>query len=215
MGLVHFHGKAWSEQSLSSPVTHTSCLFYKVDIEQWDESNGSWRPYMTDCNGVEFYLQDQTGKVRIDAQGASFDLPRSIRCRTGQVAWLGGFVDLLRNWKSLTAAHSLPATDEDLRAYVGSLAPPGGGDYRLTEFCVLPAHWYDVIGTCAENPNPRNPGDHNLIVKGENDPTYLISYQSGPSLETSLRARALRYIFIGAGFAILCLALILSTLGRL
>ena len=215
MGLVHIHGKAWSDKVLSSPVTRTPCLFYTVEIERWsDESERSagWRHYLTDSNGVEFFLQDKSGKVRIDAHGAKLDLPGSYRCRTGLVAWVGGFMDLLHNWKTLLAPHSLPAPDEDLRAYVGSLAPPSGGDFRLTESCLLPGRWYDLIGTCVENPNAKDERERNMIVKGENDPTYFISYRSEQALESSLRSRAIRQIFVGAGLSIVCAALILSKL---
>ncbi len=215
MGLVHIHGKAWGEKTLTSPVTHTPCLYYVVEIDRSetdDEGHSSpWRHYLTDSNGVDFHLLGATGgKVRIDAHGAKLDLPRSIRCRTGQATWVGGFVDLVRNWKSLTAPHSLPAMDEDLRAYVGSLAPPSGGDYRLTEFCLQRGHWYDVLGTCVENPNPQDANDRNMIAMGKNDPTFLISFRSEENLEINLRSRALKYLVVGAGLAVLCLAILLS-----
>lgn len=220
MGLVHIHGKARGEETLTSPVTHTPCLYYVVEIDRCetdDEGHTTpWRHYLTDSNGVDFHLLGATGgMVRIDPHGATLDMPHSIRCRTGQATWLGGFVDLLRNWRTLTAPHSLPALDEDLRAYVGSLAGPSGGDFRLTEFCLQPSRWYDILGTCVENPNPRDDQDHNMVVKGKNDPTYLISFRSEENLEINLRSRALRYIFGGAGVAVLCLALLLANFGLL
>ncbi len=219
MGLVHIHGKAWSEQVVSSPVTRSPCVFYKVVIEEWQgggkKGGGSWRHYKTDCNGVAFYLQDQTGKARIDAHGAELDLPRSVKCQTGNVAVMGNLVNLFRNWKSLSAPGTIPAPDEDLRSYVGGLGPAIGGNYRLTEYCLLPGHWYDVTGTCVENPNAKDEHDRNMIVKGQNEPTYLISFRSEQSLESSLRNRAIRYAFGGAALAIACLAVLLRKLGRL
>jgi hypothetical protein len=218
MGLVRFHGKAWGEQVISSPVTRSPCLFYKVDIEKWlgdPKGGGSWRHYMSDSNGVEFYLQDRTGKVRIDAHGASLDLPRSVRCQTGTMAWMSGLISVLRDWKNLTTPGTIPIPEEDLRSYVSSLGTPSGGEYRLTEYCLLLGHWYDVTGTCVENPNSKDEHDRNMIVKGENEPTYLISFRSEQSLESGLRNRAIRYIFVGAGLSILCLAIILAKLGWL
>jgi hypothetical protein len=220
MGLVRIHGKARGEKSLLSPVTRTPCLYYVVEIDRCETDDeghsGPWRHYLTDSNGVDFHLWGASGgKVRIDAHGARLDMPRSIRCRTGQATWVGGFVDLARNWKSLTAPHSLPAMDEDLRAYVGSLAPASGGDYRLTEFCLQQGHWYDILGTCVENPNPQDENDHKMIAKGENNPTYLISFRSEQNLQVNLRGRALGYIFAGAGCAVFCLAVLLSNFGGL
>jgi hypothetical protein len=41
MGFVHVRGKAKSEQVLSSPVSHSLCCFYKVEIDQWNSSGKS------------------------------------------------------------------------------------------------------------------------------------------------------------------------------
>jgi hypothetical protein len=216
MGLVHIHGKAWGKRVISSPVSRMPCLYYKVVIERCepipDGGRTPWQHYMTDCNGVEFYIEDQTGKARIDAHGAELDLPLTVRCRTGDVAVMGGLLDLLRNWRNMSARDTLPAPEEDLRAYVGSLGPPCGGAYRLTESCLLLGHWYDVIGTCVENPNAQGEDDRNMLVKGENEPTFLISFRSEQSLQSTLRNRAAKYIFGGAGLSIVCLAVILAKL---
>lgn len=217
MGLVHIHGKTRGDRVISSPVTRTPCLYYKVVIERCEpnpDGNGSspWRHYLTDCNGVDFFIEDQTGKARVDAHGAELDLPRTVKCQIGKGAWMGGLLDLLRNWRNLTASGTLPAPDEDLRSYVGSLAPPCGGDYRFTEGCLMPGHWYDVIGTCVESPNAQGLDDRNMLVKGENEPTYLISFRSEQSLGSKLRNRATKYIFGGASLSIVCVAIILARL---
>jgi hypothetical protein len=89
------------------------------------------------------------------------------------------------------------------------------GRYRLTEYCILPNHWYDVTGTCTENPHPQDEHDRNKIVKGENEPTFLISWRSEREIEGALRRRAALYIFGGAALSVICLALLLSKLGWL
>ena len=81
---------------------------------------------------------------------------------------------------------------------MGSGSTLQSGRYRLTEYCVLPEWSYDVTGTCTENPNPRDTNDRNLIVKGENEPTFLISYRNEEELEGSLRRRATLRVFGGA-----------------
>jgi len=87
--------------------------------------------------------------------------------------------------------------------------------YRLTEYCILPDHWYDVTGTCAENPNAKDEHDHNLIGKGENEPTFLISWRDEKDLEKSLRRRAALYVFGGAALSVVCLAILLAKFGWL
>jgi len=85
--------------------------------------------------------------------------------------------------------------------------------FRLTEFCVVPDRWYDLTGTCTENPHPRDENDRNLIMKGENEPTFLISWRTEKDIEGHLRWRSLKYIFGGGILAVVCLALILGKLG--
>jgi len=79
MGLVHIRGKAQGEQLVQSPITHTPCCFYKVDVERWKtkEHSGSWEHHFTDRDGIKFHLQDDTGRVLIDSYSAEYDLPES------------------------------------------------------------------------------------------------------------------------------------------
>jgi hypothetical protein len=87
--------------------------------------------------------------------------------------------------------------------------------FRLTEYCIVADHWYDLTGTCTENPHPRDGHDRNMIVKGENEPTFLISWRTEQGIEGHLRGRALKYIFGGGLLSVVCLAIALSKLGWL
>jgi hypothetical protein len=95
----------------------------------------------------------------------------------------------------------------------------GGGSttnrYRLTEYCIIPGYWYDLTGTCVENPGPRDLGDRNMIAKGEDEPTFLISWRSEEALESSLRRKALLFIFLGAVASVFFLGILLNELGWL
>jgi hypothetical protein len=89
------------------------------------------------------------------------------------------------------------------------------GRYRFTEYCVVPGGAYDLTGTCTENPAPADEHDRNLIAKGRNEPTFLISSKTEKQLESSLRWRAAGKIFGGAALCLLCAAIILGKLGLL
>jgi hypothetical protein len=89
------------------------------------------------------------------------------------------------------------------------------GRYRFTEFCLVPDQTYDVAGTCVENPDAKDEHDRNLIVKGQNEPTFLISCRTDKQVESNLRRRAALYVFGGAGLAIVCVALLLLKFGWL
>ena len=260
MGLVEIHGKAKGGELVESPVNHTPCLFYKVDIEKWQRNSkggGSWSHYRTDTDGVRFYLEDGSGKVLVDAHGAEFDLLQSARREVG--TWgrsSTNLTSLFSRKRDTTPSTDLkfaktssgevaviaPPTEDELYAYLArgpqmkadslrmsgfnlsfSLNPTAslGGtglsssSYRLTEYCILPEHWYDVTGTCAENPNAQDECAHNMIVKGENEPTFLISWRGERDLEKSLRRRAAFYVFGGAALSIVCLAILLAKFGWL
>jgi len=244
MGLVEVHGKAKGEQLVDSPVTKTPCFFYKVDIERWvkDKDGGHWAHAKTHADGVKFYLEDMTGKVLVDAHGAEYDIIQTARRETGRGAsgslrrTLFGAGD-----PTLTTGSSLVA-DSELWSYAesvvsgshfsfssldggnlianlarGGLSFGGGssGRYRLTEYLILPDHWYDLTGTCVENPQPKDEHDRNMIAKGQNEPTFLISWRSEKEIERTLRNRAALHIFGGAALSVVCLGILLMKLGWL
>jgi hypothetical protein len=84
---------------------------------------------------------------------------------------------------------------------------PATGRFRLTEYCIVPGEWYNVTGTCIENPRSKGEDDRNLVVKGQNEPTFLISWRDEEDIESSLRNRALLHIFGGGALAVGCLYL--------
>jgi hypothetical protein len=53
------------------------------------------------------------------------------------------------------------------------------------------------------------------MVKGENEPTFLISWRNEKDLEKRLRRRAALYVFGGAALSVVCLAILLAKFGWL
>jgi hypothetical protein len=138
--------------------------------------------------------------------------------------------ELMALLASLAAASARPqmdSEDELARLAAGAYASEhleGGPDrepstptglYRLTESCLLPGASYGITGTCAENPQPRDGNDHNLILKGTNEPTFLISSKMEKEVELGLRKKAAWMVLGGAALAIACLAIFLWRLGLL
>ena len=88
MGFVRIHGKAKSDELVKSPVTHTPCCYYIVQIHKWeqfkdsrayssDEERGpraGWMPHGAEADGGWFYLEDATGHVLVDPHGARYEL---------------------------------------------------------------------------------------------------------------------------------------------
>ena len=209
-----------------------------------DKDGGHWSHYKTCLNGPPFYLDDGTGRVLVDPYGAEHDLLQSAKRDTGGFARsrpnygklfsgmdhpalapaAGGFVsDSELVAFATTAPQSMQSSGFHFSFNAGTLSAGSfgltlantGGRYRLTEYLILPDHWYDVTGTCAENPRPKDESDRNMIVKGENEPTFVISWRSEKEIEAALRWRSLKYIFGGAALSFACLAFVLAKLGWL
>jgi hypothetical protein len=89
------------------------------------------------------------------------------------------------------------------------------GRYRLQEYLILPGEEYNVTGTCVENPSASGTQDGNMIVKGQNEKTFVISWESEASTEKGLRKNGLGMIFGGAALLLVCLTVLLAHLGLL
>ena len=119
------------------------------------------------------------------------------------------------------AAKSSPASGFSLAGSAISLGGfslnlgSGGSRYRFTEYCILPDHWYDVTGTCTENPSSKDESDRNMITKGRNEPTFVISWRNEKGIEGMLRRRAVKYVLGGAALSVACLAFLLAKFGWL
>ena len=221
MGLVEVHGKATGIPPVPSPVTQTPCYFYIVDIEHWvtDKNGGHWSHLVTDADGPRFYLSDATGKVLVDAHKAEFDLIQTAKLETRGSGWGSMFSGIGGSTGSAQTRFDLGTYASEAVARqkgAGFFKYTSGGDrYRLTERLVLPEHWYDVTGTCIENPQAQDEYDRNLIAKGANEPTFLITWRSEQEIRRTLRNRAAQRIFGGAILAVVCLSIFLAKHGWL
>ncbi|HEV2417960.1 MAG TPA: GIDE domain-containing protein [Terriglobia bacterium] len=211
MGLVQIHGLATGESKVPSPVSGAPCYAYKVKIDRWQEGNRrGWSHYRTDVSGTAFYLQDSSGRIRVDPEAAEFDVPENCRREIPSSEMVSTSADAL-SALSISArgerVRTLAAgTDEYLFVYAEGVGGSGANRYRFTEYCVLPGQEYDILGTCKENPKPADANDHSLIAKGENETTYFISSKSGAELENSLNWKSTLMVWGGATLAVACAA---------
>jgi hypothetical protein len=227
MGLVEIHGQATGNPVIPSPVSHTPCHFYMVDIEHWvkDKDGGHWSHLATDIAGIKFYVADSTGKVLVYAHQAEFDLVQTAAVEA-KPSFRSGVGRLLPDLGASPQTAGSPLPNSDLWYYAaGAVArlrgtASGHGKvaeerYRLTERLIIPEHWYDITGTCVENPAARDEHDRNMIVKGTNEPTFLITWRSEKEIRKTLRNRSAKLIFGGAFLAVACLGIFLAKHGWL
>jgi hypothetical protein len=91
----------------------------------------------------------------------------------------------------------------------------GAHHYRFTENCLLADRDCMVLGTCVENPSPKDDHDRHLITRGENEKTFLINSKSEQTVEKDLRKQALILILIGSLIIIMVAAITLGNAGLL
>ena len=226
MGLVEIHGKATGATPVPSPITKSPCFFYIVDIEHWVETRngGRWDLIATDADGPKFYLEDDTGKVLVDAHHAQYNLLRTVTRETGYkpgMRWKNFFTGTLKS----TGVASPPDSQTNLWTYAASVISRKKGhgftaertsgfeSYRLTEYLIVPDHWYDITGTCAENPESKDVQDSKIIMKGTNEPTFLITFKNEKEIKEELHDIAKKYIFGGGIAAAVFLGLFLIIRG--
>jgi hypothetical protein len=117
-------------------------------------------------------------------------------------------VNAVRQIESLGTA---PRVESLGAAFDDGVAGLKGGPYRVTEQCFLAESDCVILGTCAENPDAKGEEDRNMIRKGENEKTFLISTKGDKGIGRSLRLQAVGLVFVGAGFIIGGFALALHT----
>ena len=236
MGLVEVQGLAIPDRTLLSPITRTPCLCYKVEncaVEQEKGGHTGWSEKGTDKAGGKFFLEDDTGKVLVDPEGADLHLYRMIQRQTappqpGRLVpaaepasdapadeelnrYGHAFVARQRRWPLLVALK---------RFWIWAFYNRGGvyrptGAYQFTEYCLLPYKTYVVAGTCTENPQPRDEQDRNLIKKGKRSPVLLITEGTEKQVESTFRVLSGCAIYGGAILALYSAASLLYALGWL
>ncbi len=71
MGLAEIHGRARRKYAVVSPMTQQPCVFYRLRKLRRNDENQSWDEYSTsDCGPVPFEVEDDTGRLTVDPQGA-------------------------------------------------------------------------------------------------------------------------------------------------
>jgi hypothetical protein len=85
IGLVEVTGTPVGPKVLSAPITGDPCYYYRARAWQWEESgkDSKWRQVLDESMYVPFFLEDGTGKVLIDPQGAQMDVHKNFSDEIG------------------------------------------------------------------------------------------------------------------------------------
>jgi len=137
MGLVEVSGTPIGPQTIAAAITGQACYYYRARAWQFrasDKGGGEWVQALDESLFVPFFLEDSTGRVLINPQGATLDVHRSfteeVRASTFRI---GGPVP------------------ESIGKFLASRGLLAGEKIRLEEQIIQPGFPLFVFGTLGEN----------------------------------------------------------------
>jgi len=81
LGLVEVSGTAQGATTMPAAITGQACYYYRAVAWQLRQSgrNREWRQVANESLYVPFFVQDSTGQLLVDPQGADLDLQRNFK----------------------------------------------------------------------------------------------------------------------------------------
>jgi E3 Ubiquitin ligase len=137
LGLVEVGGLAAGPYTIPAPITGKMCYLYRTTAWQQHDSgkNHDWKKIAEESLHVPFFLDDNTGQLLIDPEGAELDLHR----------------DFHQEYSS-----SFFSTRTQVPAPVANFIARHGvepaGRLRIEECSIKPKNALFILGTLAENP---------------------------------------------------------------
>jgi hypothetical protein len=137
MGLVEVSGLAVGPYTLPAPITGVACYFYRTLAWQWKQNgkSSSWVKAAEESMHVPFYLDDNTGRVLVDPQGADMDIHRDFHEEFSSSVFSSS-LDIPANISIFLSRHGV-GTDKKI---------------KVEEYCIKVKNFLFVLGTLAENP---------------------------------------------------------------
>jgi hypothetical protein len=137
MGLVEVSGLACGPSTISAPISRLACYYYATTVWQYKQSgrNWQWVQVARECSHLPFYLDDNTGRLLINPDGADMD----IHC------------DFKEEYSDSVFSR-FDALPEDVRSFLLSHDVSSNHRTRVEERCIKPKNALFVLGTLAENP---------------------------------------------------------------
>ena len=207
MGFVEVYGKAIKSQySFKSPFTNSDCVYYRYSIEEYRKQGKSskWVMIKQDSKLDYFYLQDDTGMVLVDTNGAEIDIPADYEFETGIGRQIPSPI-----------SNFLKTENIDSKGFFGF-----NKKLRFREYYIAPNDMLYVMGTADDNPfvkeasSEKNEADI-MIQKGKHQKFYYISDRAEKEILASLKWKIILGIFGGGVLAVACLAFIFVYFGML
>lgn len=212
MGMTEVAGKAAGDSTAPSLIGQIPSYCSRVEIERYQKSgkNSSWKKVHTENFGIPFFVEDDTGRVKVDPDGADFHLELDCSLETGGGIALGS---LFGGRKQET----LPAADLGgrFRAFCSSRGVSFGAKMRFQEHNLCPGNPVYVLGVATEQPGAREEQQRVIIQKSKLHPWFCIAEASQKDLLGKMNQKTWLHVFGGGALSVVALAWLLYRLGML
>jgi hypothetical protein len=137
MGLVEVSGLACGPYTVTAPITGLPCYYYRTMAWRWERrgKNSEWVKVADENLHVPFFLDDNSGRVLVDPQGAELDIHCDFKEEFSNSIF-SSTLEIPGNVAGFVARHGI------------------GSDHKLKieEYCIKPKNALFVLGTLATNP---------------------------------------------------------------
>lgn len=136
IGLVELNGLASGPYTMTAPITQVPCYYHRSMAWQWQQKgkNSEWVKVADESLHVPFYLDDNTGRVLVDPQGAEMEIHRDFHQEYGN-SLFSTTSEVPLSVLGFLSRHGV-STDKKL---------------KIEEYCIKPKNALFILGTLAEN----------------------------------------------------------------
>ena len=137
IGLVEVSGLALGPYLLHAPITALPCYYYRTTAWQYQQrgKDKEWVKVADESLHVLFFLDDNTGRVLVNPQGAEMEIHLDYKEQFGG-SLFSGTLELPSNVSTFLSRHGV-SLDKQI---------------KIEEHCIKPKNALFVLGTLAENP---------------------------------------------------------------
>ena len=212
MGLVEVLGTvAPFKKPLKSPLTRTTCVYYKYTIEEFRHAGkkSDWHKISVGFASVPFLLTDNTGTVLVDPRNAEIDIPQKyIHIASSATDFTEDIFKLLK--KEKISYKGFLGFNKKLRFQEWYIYSPPmkrvKKDYGDKLY---------VLGSAGDNPYVKEASSHMghedvMISKGRGDKPFFISNKSEKKILSQLGFKTYGYLIGGPTLSLICLFILLG-----
>jgi len=152
MGLVEVNGLAVGPYVMNAPITGLPCYYHRSIAWQWRQSgkNKSWQKVADESRHLLFFVDDNTGRLLINPQGAEMDIHRDFH-EEFSTSFFSSGLDVPANVSTFLMRHGI-STDKKI---------------KVEEYCIKPKNALFIMGTLSENPGLRVSPDPVVTQSGD------------------------------------------------